>query len=138
MRVIPAVCGFILVACGSDDANRTSALVGGAGSCGAIAEEYSAARVDAASCDPADAASCSVQYPLAVKEGSDPETAVFTGLCWVGCMGHVNPARTATLDAVLRQYERAGCVVGYCPSPPQCDTTCRANASGRYACGIGP
>jgi hypothetical protein len=86
--------------------------------CLAIVRDYQTAMVDAIVCDPAESGSCGAGRPLIVSRQGPDGQVTLEGLCMPPCYGAVNPARTATLDELLTQFEAQGCQLGPCPCPP--------------------
>jgi hypothetical protein len=104
--------------------------------CLAIAQRYAAAFADAQLCDPAVSGSCSAGRPVAVYEQLPDGGLLLDGLC--NCTNAVNPARTATLDALLTEFTSKGCSLGLCPcpaAPPGVPaSTCHATDAGTGTC----
>jgi hypothetical protein len=100
--------------------------------CLAIAQQYVAAFADAQLCDPADPSSCSGGRPVGVYEQLPDGGVVLQGLC--NCLNHVNPSRTATLDALLAEFTAKGCSIGNCPCPQVPAQTCHATDAGTATC----
>lgn len=115
---VVAVVSAVLACRASDDAK---------GDCIAIAREYQAAMPDALVCDATETGSCSAGRPVIVSQQNDDGTVTLEGLCL--CQHAVNPALTATVDAILGRYEAAGCELlpCWCPPPERMPPSCLEN-----------
>lgn len=113
-----AACSWAGIGCTPDAKHREDCLT--------LAAEYRAAMDRAILCDPLLKDSCSVGRPLMLYQQHDDGTVEFKGLCGPPCLGAVNAATTAELDAILGRFEAAACEVGncWCPDPLTMPPTC--------------
>jgi hypothetical protein len=106
--------------------------------CVGIAREYQAAMPDAMICDPSQPNPCAAGRPMVVSVQGEDGTITLEGLCL--CEGAVNPARTATVDALLARFGAAGCQLQpcWCPPPEWMPATCSETGVCRGVWSLGP
>jgi hypothetical protein len=100
--------------CGTDPARAEHVDL--AQICAALVAEYAAAWPAARACDPDVVGECVALRPAPIRVNGAP-----AGL---GCDGVVNPAHAKGLDAILVQFDAAGCkeLPLPCPIPPDLKT----------------
>lgn len=117
-----SVLGSVLILLAGCDRDR---------SCLEIVKDYQGAMPDAMVCEVGRDASCGAGRPFIVSGVREDGSVELEGICEEPCLGAVNPARTARVDDLLAEFDKAGCKRAYCwcPNPVSMPASCAPVAS---------